>query len=142
MVRIQTVPIETVQVGFVKTYESPSFDLEEKRDDPQALVRHLLQRKLPSPSCMPPGLKAVKGLGCRELMINGKCGSLICFVSGINGVIHLLIFRREDISGDFPAMDHPCMAQEGKWATARWQQGEYVYLVLGITEVAKLTELF
>jgi hypothetical protein len=142
VVKTQIIPIETVQAGFLKTYESPTFDLEEKRGDHQALVRHLIEGKLPSPTCMPPGLKEVKGLGCRELLIDGKRGSLICFMTGVNGVVHLLIFRREDISGDFPTMDHPSMAQEGKWATARWQEGGNVYLVLGITEVAKLTALF
>jgi hypothetical protein len=142
VVKTQTIPIETVQAGFVKSYESPSFDLEEKRGDHQALVQHLRERKLPCPSCMPPGLKDVKGLGCRELVTDGKRGSLICFMTGVNGVVHLLIFRREDISGDFPTMDHPKMAQEGKWATALWQEGENVYLVLGITEIAKLTALF
>ena len=107
----RTLPIEVVQAGFVQTFESPAFALEEKRDDQQVLVRHLRERKLPCPGKLPPGLQKVKGLGCRELVIDDKRGSLVCFQAGENGVIHMVIFRREDVSGDFPAIDHPAFCQ-------------------------------
>lgn len=142
IVRIQPIPIEAVQAGFVRTFESPSFDLDEKRENHQVLVQHLVEHRLPSPSCMPPGLKAVKGVGCRELEIDGKRGSLICFMSGENGLVHMVIFRREDVSGDFSDKNHPDFAQSGKWATARWEDGDKVYLLLSVTQVAKLTALF
>ncbi len=142
VVRIQPIPIEAVQAGFVRTFESPSFDLDKKREDQQVLIQHLAERKLPCPSYVPSGIRDVKGVGCRELVIDGKRGSLICFMTGENGLVHMVIFRRGDVSGDFPQKDHPEFAQNGKWASARWEDGGNVYLVMSNTPVAKLTALF
>ena len=97
---------------------------------------------MPCPCCLPPGLRKVKGIGCRELVINGKRGSLICFEEGENGVVHLVIFRREDVSGELPLKDRPQFAQNGSWATARWEEGNQVFLLMSHTELCKLTALF
>lgn len=136
------VPISAVQAGFIRTFESPLFSLDEKREDQDVLVKHLQERELPCPCCLPPGLRNVKGIGCRELVIDGKRGSLICFDERENGVVHVVIFRREDVSGELPQMSHPAFAQSGNWATARWQDGENVFLLMSHTEVSKLTALF
>ncbi len=136
------VPIELVQASFVRTYESPSFDLEEKREDHQVLVQHLKERDLPCPGCLPPGLQDVKAIGCRELVVDGKRGSLVCFLAGENGVVHLVIFRREDVKGDFPPRESPLFAQSGDWSSARWEEGGKVFLVMSNTKRAKLAALF
>lgn len=140
--RIYQVPIQAVQAGFVRTFESASFDLEKKGEDHRMLIRHLAERNLPSPTCMPPGFDNVKGVGCRELLIDGKRGSLICFMTGENGLVHMVIFRREDVAGNFPEKEQPDFAQNGKWATARWGDRGNVYLVLCGTDVSKLTAMF
>ncbi len=138
----QVVPIEVVQAGFVRTFESPAFDLEEKQEDRQLLVQHLQDRKLPSPSELPNGLKNLKGLGCRELVVGGKRGSLICFHTGADGLVHMIIFRRADVSGVLPQTGKPVFSQDGKWASARWEDDENVYLLMSQAPVAKLPELF
>lgn len=138
----RTVPIEVVQAGFVQTYESPAFTLEEKREDPQVLINHLRERKLPCPGGMPAGLKKFKGLGCRELVIDGKHGSLVCFQAGESGIVHLVIFRREDISGDLPPIDQPEFAKSGKWTSARWADGEKVFLMLSNFKECQLAKMF
>ena len=91
---------------------------------------------------MPRGLKNVKGLGCRELVIDGKRGSLVCFNVGENGIVHVVIFRRADVCGELPPKISPAFSQDGKWATARWTDGDKVFLVMSETPVGKLTELF
>ncbi len=139
---VQPTSIEVVQAGFLRTFESPSFDLEEKREDHRALINHLKDRDLPRPLTLPPGLENVKGLGCRELVIDGKRGSLICFQVGKCGLVHMVIFRRDDVTGEFLSEGRPVFAQNGKWATARWAEEEQVFLVMSETEVGKLTELF
>lgn len=136
------VPIEVVQAGFLKTFESPSFHLEEKRDNPEQLVKHLKERRLPCFCSLPPGLEHVKAIGCRELVINGKRGSLVCFEDGANGVVHMVIFHREDVSGEFSGKKSPEFQQTGNWASARWEHKGKVFLVLSDTNVAKLTPLF
>ena len=141
-VKTSSVPIDAVQAGFIRTYESPLFNLDEKREDHRLLVQNLEERKLPCPCCLPPGFRNVKGIGCRELVIDGKRGSLICFDERENGVIHVVIFRREDVSGELPDKKRPIFTQCGSWATARWQQGDNVFLLMSHTEVEKLTALF
>lgn len=138
----KAVPFEAVQAGFVKTYDSPAFALEEKRENFEVLVRHLQQKKLPCPGGLPPGLKDKKGIGCRELEIDGKKGSLICFKVGEQGVVHIMVFRRNDVSGDFPPKESPEFAQYGNWVSARWQDGSKVFVVMSDSMGEKLTELF
>ncbi len=140
--RNRTVPIEVVKASFVKTYESPTFDLEEKREDPRMLVQHLQERELPCPGCLPRGLRDVKGIGCRELEVDGKRGSLICFKVGNCGVVHIVIFRREDVSGDFPEGTFPTFDRQGDWASARWQDDRNVFIMMSNTQGDKLPELF
>ena len=135
-------PVEVVQAGFIRTYESPLFSLDEKRDDQRLLIENLKSRKLPCPGCLPPGLQNVKSIGCRELVIDGKAGSLICFDERENGIVHLVIFRREDVCGDLPCRHHPDFAQKGHWAAARWEDGKNVFILIGNTDMRKLASLF
>jgi hypothetical protein len=136
------VPIGVVQASFVRTYESPEFTLEQKRDDKQVLINHLRERKLPCPGCLPRGLQNVKGLGCRELTVDGRRGSLICFETGENGVVHMVVFRREDVSGEFPPLDRPAIARNGKWTSAKWEHDGKVFLVMSNAKECQLPELF
>ena len=132
---------EVVQASFIRTYESPSFDLEVKKEDPHVLVRHLRERKLPCPGCLPPGLERAKSIGCRELVIDGKRGSVMCFSLGEDGMVHLMIFKREDMQGDFPELENPRLVQNGPWATAQWQKDRKVFILMGTTEMEKLESL-
>lgn len=136
------VPVDVVQAGFIQAYQSPSFSLDTKRTDHQVLITHLKSLKLPCPGCLPPGLAKIKGMGCRELVIDGKRGSLICFDERVNGVVHLVIFRREDVCGELPQRDHPAFAQSGTWAAARWEDEQNVFILIGNTDVEKLATLF
>jgi hypothetical protein len=123
-------PVEALQVGFHQAYKSPFFRLDEKSEIQATLIHHLQQQGLPYPIAMPPGLQKLKSFGCRELVIGGKQGSLICFETADNGVIHLLIFRREDVIGDLPAVEKPTLSQEGKWGYARWgNQGNACFVI-------------
>ena len=136
-------PAEVVETGFIRTFESPLFSLDEKRVDHRVLIAHLQEHKLPCPCCLPRGLTNVKGIGCRELVINGKTGSLICYDDLKNGVVHLVIFRRQDVCGDFPDREAPQVSQHGRWTVACWAHDEKVFMLLGnSTSVDKLAELF
>ncbi len=138
----EPLPVDVVQAGFIRAYESPLFSLDEKREDHRELLQHLASRKLPCPGCLPPGLVGVKSIGCRELVIDGKHGSLICFEERENGVVHLVIFRREDISGELPQRDHPSFAQKGSWAAARWSDDKNVFILVAATDLRRLSSLF
>lgn len=135
-------PVEVVQAGFIRAFESPLFSLDEQREDHRVLIQHLKERKLPCPGCLPPGLADVKGIGCRELVIDGKRGSLVCFDERENGIVHLVIFRRDDVCGSLPPKENPVIDKKGHWAAARWQDGQNVFILIGNTEIDKLAALF
>ncbi len=136
------IPLDVVQAGFVKTFESPQFALEEENPQHGVLVSHLRSEKLPCPNWLPPGLEKAAGLGCRELIIDGKRGSLICFNRGKNGLVHLIIFFRNDLEGDFPEASHPVFATAGDWSTACWQRDGKVYVLMGQTPEQEISGLF
>lgn len=143
LARTAPLPADVVETGFIRAFESPLFSLDEKRADHRMLVAHLQEHKLPCPCCLPRGMANIKGIGCRELVINGKTGSLICYDDQENGVVHLVIFRREDVSGEFPDHEAPEVSQHGLWTVASWAHDEKVFMLLSNhTSVAKLADLF
>lgn len=139
-----TVPVEVVQASFIRTFESPLplYDTETRPEDHGKLMQILEKKKLPCPKCLPPGLVGIKGLGCRELMIDGKRGSLVCFDDPNNGRVHLVIFKRADVCGDLPGKDQPKFTQNGPWACARWMDEGHVFVLLSSAKMDKLASLF
>ena len=135
------VPLEYVQAGFVKTYESPGFRLDIRGEDANRLVGYLRSQELPCPGCLPKGLQGIPGIGCRELVIDGKRGSLICFDTREQGVVHLLVFRREDIEGEVPPPERPDFAEQNGWAAARWAEGKRAFILLGHGSAEDLARL-
>ena len=143
-VKIAPVHIEAIQAGFIKTFKAPDFSLEKQNPDHEAMFSHLRERGLPCPAVdpIPAGLKNVPSLGCRELVIDGKRGSLVCFNRGADGLVHLIIFRREDFSGEVPMDGKPRMDQSGGWAVASWGAADEVYVLVGDTTIERLAALF
>ncbi len=138
----QPLPVDVVQAGFIRTYESPVFHLDRKHKEHKELLKILKEKGLPCPSCLPPGLKGSEGIGCRELIIDGKRGSIVCFDENNNGTVHLVIFRSEDVAGNLPGRDKPEFSKQGQWVTARWQHKGHAFLLLGATDETRLARLF
>ncbi len=135
-------PADVVPASFIDTYKSPFFHLDFKEGDKKALVENLESRALPCPCCLPPGIENIPGLGCKELVIGGKRGSLICFKTDEAGVVHLVIFRRADVDGSFPTIEAPRLGTHGKWAVAKWQNTENVFMLIGESDTQQLAKLF
>ena len=91
---------------------------------------------------MPPGLKKVAGLGCRELVIDGKRGSLICFNGDETGIVHMIIFLSKDLEGEFPDSANPRFAEIDGWSSACWQRDGKVYILMGQTPQREISGLF
>lgn len=134
--------IDVVQTNFIRVYESPLFSLDERQPDPQALFRSLKAKGLPCPGCLPPGLANLRSIGCRELSIDQKRGAVICFDDEINGTVHLIIFRREDIGCPLPEETNPVFRKQGPWVTARWQKADHAYLLVGSSDENRMARLF
>lgn len=136
------VPMDVVLASFAKRYEAPDFNLEKMSPDRELLVQHLRERGLPYCESLPPGLIEAPSLGCRELVIDGKRGSVVCFKTTSGGVVHMIVFRREDVSGDFPGMKNAIAAQTGNWESKNWTQGDNVILLASNTDGLILSTLF
>lgn len=136
-----TVPVEVVQASFIRTFESQLFKLDDNHDN-HDVIDVLEKKKLPCPKRLPPGLAGNAGIGCREMEVDGKKGSLVCFDEKENGRVHLVVFKRSDVCGDLPGRDHPVLTQNGPWAVARWMDDGYVYVLLGSGPLEKLEALF
>lgn len=140
--RVGPVPVEVMQASFTKAYQSIFFQLEKSDSDPAVLIKHLAGKRLPTPDKLIPSLEKAETLGCRELLIEGKRGSLICFEVDSGGVIHLVTFNREDISGDLPQVDRPELTQVGEWKSARWENAGKVFMVMTDSKGVNLTDFF
>lgn len=138
----ERIPIEAVQESFVEIYESPGFRLEKWNPDRATLVAHLRGEGWPAGDIQfPPGLENFRGLGCRGMVVDGKRGSLICLVE-TSGILHLLVFRREDIKGELPGIGVPAISKDGKWAMASWGDRVHACTLIGKCEKDELAAVF
>lgn len=138
-------PIDVVQASFIRAYQSPLFTLDEHQENQQVLLKSLEAKGLPCPCCLPPGLKNGTGIGCREFLVDGHRGAVICFDHPEFGVVHLVVFHTHDVSGSsgpLPDMDKPAICREGSWTIARWQHADNTYLLIGSTDEQRMAKLF
>lgn len=137
-----SLPVEQLQDEFIHTIAARQTALTPVQGGHEELIRELKQRNLPCPCCLPPGLRHGTCLGCREIVVRGKRGSLVGLRCSAGNTIHLVAFRREDVSDDLPGRDHPLFSQHGNLATARWRDDAAVFILIGQTQINQLASLF
>jgi hypothetical protein len=135
-------PLDLVLAGVIRTVNAPEVPLETTTEDTGELIDHLRKRKLPCPGGLPRGLKHLKGKGCKELVIDGRRGSLICFHHTDSGPLHLLILRSEDVACQLPCSKNPVIEQDGGWSIARWSENRRVFLLITHAKPEELRNLF
>ena len=135
------VPMDVVLTSFARKLEAPDFGLDFKNTDHVQLIQHLKERELPHCGSLPPGLVKAHGLGCRELVIDEKRGSVVCFKTSC-GIVHMIVFRREDVIGDFPEIKNAIAVQTGRWESAGWTHGDKVILLASNSKGVDLSSLF
>ena len=138
----EPLPIELVRAGFINLYQDQGFTLDTGRASHREIMRQLEERGLPCPSCIPPGLRDIDGLGCREIIIDGHRGTIVCYEHGEGGLVHLIIFRAEDIQDELPYRRDAVFAQHNDWAAAAWRNNENAFVLLGHTTVPQIASLF
>jgi len=133
-----------VEAGFIEAFASPTFQLDMSVADHQAMFDYLKSELVPCPcpATMPPGLEQVAGVGCRVLEVEGHRGSLICFDERAAGTVHMVVFFRDEVEGDWPSVSDPEFGQHGAWAVARWASADRAFVLLGATDKGKLSGLF
>ncbi|WP_193215081.1 hypothetical protein [Luteolibacter marinus] len=122
--------LEGIENGFIEVFESPDFTLDLENSDHQELFNYLRSEKLPCPShCIPKGIKELPGVGCRELKIRGKKGTLICFKRE-GSLVHVVVFKREDVKCKLPESGKPVTGEHGNWGVSRWEDQDCVFVML------------
>ena len=137
------VPIAHVEAAAIKTLTSPDFSFEEKSSDHEKLFQFIRSKGRACPAgCIPAGLKEVDSLGCRTLKVDGKPGAIVCFLRGENDVVHLVVFRGDDVDASVANDADPKVEQHGDWAVAKWAEKGRVFLLMGNTDAENLGKLF
>jgi len=134
--------MELIRAGFISTYENPGFTLDTGRASHREIMRQLEERGLPCPTCLPPSLRNIEGLGCREIIIDGHRGAVICYEHSEGSLVHLIIFRIDEIEDPLPYRNDAHFAQHGDWAAAAWRNNENAFVLLGHTDVSHIASLF
>jgi len=135
-------PVDLVRAGFINTFSSGALSVETGRGSHQEIMNLLQERGLPCPTCIPPALRAMDGVICREIMIEGRRGTVVCYEQGENTMIHLVIFRAEEISDPLPRRSNVSVEQHGEWAAAAWRNSENAFVLLGNFGVDQISALF
>ena len=135
-------PLDLVLAGVIRTVGTSEIPLDTVTEDTGELIEHLRERKLPCPGGLPRGLKHLKGMGCKEWVIDGRRGSLICFHHSAAGTLHLLVLRSEDVSCKLPCSKNPVIEQDGGWSVARWSENRRVFLLIGHAPPDELRAMF
>jgi hypothetical protein len=136
-------PVGMVRTGFVDVFQQAGFTLDTGRASHREIMRQLEERGLPCPTCIPPGLRNIEGVGCRELVINGRRGTLVCYQKDDEGLVHLVIFRAEDIRCKLPTRGRGAVfTQDGEWASAAWRNRDNAFVLIGHTNVDQLSTYF
>ncbi len=136
------VAVSYVEDQAIATLESPDFSLDLKNPDHKALFKFIRGKGRACPAGgVPNGLASVPGIGCRVIEVDGKPGAIVCFKRGEGEVVHLVVFRREDVAGELPN-GRPLINKHGQWAVAQWQDGKRAFMLFGRTDTEHLSELF
>ncbi len=137
------VPVAHIADEAIRSLTSPGFTLDLKDPDHEALFRFIRKHGRACPAgCVPKGLRDVPGIGCRNMVVEGKAGAIVCFRRGEDDVVHLVVFRKEDVEGCGSEGSEPRIERRGDWAVARWSEKGRVFLLMGATAPEQLGELF
>ncbi|MFK7909117.1 MAG: hypothetical protein AB8F34_00800 [Akkermansiaceae bacterium] len=124
------------------------FQFDEKSENIANINTWLVSNDLPSSTQLPSGLKELKSMGCKKIILPGdKFASLVCFSSDSEGSVHLVIVKNEDVKdSDLPAMDkvreEDCYhCPKTDWNVARWKDSEHTFILMSRNEKARKNEL-
>lgn len=140
--RSAAVPVNHVVDGALSTLRS-GFTLDLKNPDHQEIFQfiHNSKRICPGP-CLPKKLQDLPGIGCRKIEIDGKPGAIICFRAASGEAVHLVVFRREDLSGELPDPLHPRLTGHDGWSVAEWEQDGRALFLMGDLPAGALRDFF
>ena len=147
--------------GLVESYQvqhhagniiDASFRSDVEGVDAEGVSNWMVSRNLTTPSSIPQRLRAIDGLGCKEIRLpGGQRAAIICFHEKGRSPLYLVIVNNDYVRDRaLPAMTEVTTKDcyhcpETKWNVARWRDASNTYILLAKKAAAhkdKLLEYF
>lgn len=103
----------------------------------------LADHELPVPARLPVGLRGMKIIGCKKILLPGDMSaSLLCFTKDSGCMVHLVVINNDYIrDAHLPGMDEikkgDCyLCPKSGWNIARWRDRENTFLLFAKKEAA------
>lgn len=105
-------------------------------------VRQLLNaRDCPCPNAVPKALAKLRTHGCKQIRVDGRPASLICFELEPGKEAHLVVFSNAELC-DCPGQNQPCFKSSNSWRYASWSHGEQAFVLATRADEEVLKTLF
>jgi len=114
----------------IEMAESGKITLGKMSSNPEELKSWLATRGSPHDFTIPASLRGYPGVGCQTYVVNGTKVSLLCFMLGMDQVVHLFVVD-EKVLEDAPR-EKPSFIREHDKIAATWSVGGKTYLLMGM----------
>lgn len=132
---------ESESLHAVAKMEYGMMRLDEKAESFEA-VRQLLNAKdCPCPHAVPAAVAQLRTFGCKQLRVDGRQATLICFELQRGREAHLVILDNTGLCG-CPGQGTPCFKSSKNWRYASWSHGGQAFLLATTADEAALKGLF
>ncbi len=115
--------------------------LDEKAANFEAVRQLLNARDCPCPNAVPKALAKLRTHGCKQIQVDGRPASLICFELEPGKEAHLVVFNNADLC-DCPGQNQPCFKASKNWRYASWSHGEQTFVLATRANEEALKTLF
>lgn len=115
--------------------------LDQKAANFEAVRQLLNARDCPCPNAVPKALAKLRTHGCKQIQVDGRPASLICFELEPGTEAHLVVFSNADLC-DCPGQNQPCFKSSNSWRYASWSHGEQTFVLATRAEEETLKTLF
>lgn len=138
-----TVPVDHVihdTLATLRVPGGPSLDI--RNSDQKVLFDFVRRSDRPCPEgALTEKIRKLHGVGCRNILIDGKPGAIICFERGPHRGVHLVVFRREDVEGILPTRSGAEVTKHGEWSVIEWEDDDKAMFLIGEPACGNLREL-
>lgn len=115
--------------------------LDQKAANFEAVRQLLNARDCPCPNAVPKALAKLRTHGCKQIEVDGRPASLICFELEPGKEAHLVVFNNVDLC-DCPGQNQPCFKASKNWRYASWSHGEQTFVLATRADEEVLKTLF
>lgn len=132
---------EAQSLSAVARMEYGMMRLDEKAETFEAVRKLLVAKDCPCPNAVPKALAKLRTFGCKQLRVDDRQATLICFELQPGKEAHLVILDNTDLC-DCPEQGTPCFKSSKNWRYASWSHGGQAFLLATTADEVALKGLF